>query len=112
VYDDYMTRLTSSAERFVCIYSSNTEKVSPDPHVRHRVFCDWMTGNAPSWELFLKIDNPFPEDASVPMTHRGQTSTSIATASSQTVQPMVDSGIRTRQWSVTGEVSGPPVRHS
>jgi hypothetical protein len=66
VYDDYMTRLTSSAERFVCIYSSNTEKVSPDPHVRHRVFCDWMTGNAPSWELFLKIDNPFPEDAKRP----------------------------------------------
>ena len=66
VYDDYMTGLTSSGERFVCIYSSNLAKASPDPHVRHRVFTDWMADNAPSWDLFLKIDNPFPEDAKRP----------------------------------------------
>jgi hypothetical protein len=66
VFDQYMTRLVSAAEKFVCIYSSNAARVSPDKHVRHRVFTDWMTKNAPAWKLLSKVDNPFPEDPGKP----------------------------------------------
>jgi hypothetical protein len=62
VFDEYMTRLVSAAEKFICVYSSNVVRVSPDKHVRHRVFTDWMAQNAPAWTLFSKVDNPFPED--------------------------------------------------
>jgi hypothetical protein len=62
VYEEYMTRLVSAAEKFICVYSSNVVRTSPDKHVRHRVFTDWFAQNAPAWTLFLKVDNPFPED--------------------------------------------------
>lgn len=62
VYEEYMTRLVAAAEKFICIYSSNIVKEAPATHVRHRVFTDWMTVNAPAWRLILKVENPFPED--------------------------------------------------
>jgi hypothetical protein len=66
VFDDYMTRLIAAADKFVCFYSSNVDKVSPATHVRHRAFTDWMTKNAPSWKLLSKVKNPFPEDPGNP----------------------------------------------
>ena len=66
VYDEYMTRLVSAAEKFICVYSSNAVGISPAEHVRHRVFTDWFEKNAPAWSLFLKVDNPFPEDPGRP----------------------------------------------
>jgi hypothetical protein len=66
VYDEYMTRLFSASEKFICVYSSNVARVSPDKHVRHRVFTDWMRQNAPAWKLLSKVDNPFPEDPGKP----------------------------------------------
>jgi SAM-dependent methyltransferase len=66
VYDEYMTRLVAAAEKFICIYSSNAARVSPDSHVRHRVFTDWMAAKAPGWKLISKVDNPFPEDPEHP----------------------------------------------
>jgi hypothetical protein len=66
VYDEYMTRLVSAAEKFICVYSSNAARESPDKHVRHRAFTDWMANNAPTWKLLSKIDNPFPEDPARP----------------------------------------------
>jgi hypothetical protein len=62
VFDEYMTRLFSAAEKFVCVYSSNVVRVSPDKHVRHRAFTDWIAQNAPAWTRFSKVENPFPED--------------------------------------------------
>ncbi|TFV43137.1 class I SAM-dependent methyltransferase [Bradyrhizobium niftali] len=66
VYDQYMMRLITAAERYICIYSSNTPRQSPDKHVRHRVFTDWMAQKAPAWKLISKIENPFPEDPAIP----------------------------------------------
>jgi len=66
VYEQYMTGLVAAAERYICIYSSNVAKVAPAEHVRHRVFTDWMTENAPAWKLLSKVDNPFQEDPSNP----------------------------------------------
>ena len=62
VFDDYMKRLFDSSDRFVCIYSSNTE--NPDfqapPHVRHRKFSNWIENNRSNWRLFKEIANPYP----------------------------------------------------
>jgi hypothetical protein len=66
VFHEYMNRLISAADRFVCIYSSNIDRLSPDKHVRHRIFTDWLAKNAPTWKLILRRDNPFPEDPSNP----------------------------------------------
>ncbi|MBR1170989.1 class I SAM-dependent methyltransferase [Bradyrhizobium liaoningense] len=66
IYEQYMTSLVAAAERYICIYSSNVAKVAPAEHVRHRVFTDWMTKNAPAWKLVLKVENPFQEDPSNP----------------------------------------------
>lgn len=66
VYDQYMARLVTAAEAFIGIYSSNVAKVSPARHVRHRIFTEWMTENAPAWILVQKVDNPFPEDPADP----------------------------------------------
>jgi hypothetical protein len=66
VYEQYMTRLIAAAERFVCVYSSNVARNSPDTHIRHRVFTDWMDKNAPNWKLVSKVDNPFPENPAQP----------------------------------------------
>jgi hypothetical protein len=66
VFDEYMTRLVSAAEKFVCVYSSNVVRASPDKHVRHRVFTDWIAQNAPTWTLLSKVENPFPEDPGRP----------------------------------------------
>jgi hypothetical protein len=66
VYHEYMTRLVSAAEKFICVYSSNAVRPSPDKHVRHRAFTDWFAQNAPAWKLISKVDNPFPEDPKHP----------------------------------------------
>lgn len=62
VYHRYMERLFDSAERFVIIYSSNTEeRISPyAPHVRHRRFGSWVAANAPGWLLEACVSNAFP----------------------------------------------------
>jgi hypothetical protein len=66
VYHEYMTRLVSAAEKYICVYSSNVVRPSPAKHVRHRVFTDWFAQNAPAWKLMSKVDNPFPEDPERP----------------------------------------------
>ncbi|HMF52545.1 MAG TPA: class I SAM-dependent methyltransferase [Candidatus Saccharimonadales bacterium] len=66
IYNEYMTRLVSAAEKFICVYSSNVVRASPAKHVRHRVFTDWFAQNAPAWKLMSKVDNPLPEDPEHP----------------------------------------------
>ncbi|HEY6640533.1 hypothetical protein [Povalibacter sp.] len=66
VFEQYMTRLVAAAEKFICIYSSNTTRTMRERHVRHRVFTDWMDRNASGWKLIQKVDNPFPEDPNNP----------------------------------------------
>lgn len=66
VYEQYMRQLITAAEKFVCVYSSNISRSSPDKHVRHRVFTDWIDENAPGWTLISRVENPFPEDPGRP----------------------------------------------
>mgnify|MGYP003644358575 CR=1 FL=1 len=62
LFNDYMERLFSSAERFCIIYSSNKNAASScgSWHVKHRKFTDWVTANEPSWELIDIIPNKYP----------------------------------------------------
>lgn len=64
VFESYMHRLFDSAERFVVVYSSNTEmrEEGQAAHVRHRIFTDWVERNRPDWRLAAHIPNRYPPD--------------------------------------------------
>ncbi|MCE3296611.1 MAG: hypothetical protein K0R65_2325 [Crocinitomicaceae bacterium] len=59
VFEDYMQRLFSSAEKFVVIYSSNYNNKQTF-HEKTREFAQWITQNEPEWKLVKKLDNPYP----------------------------------------------------
>lgn len=60
VFNDYMNKLFL-AEKFVIIYSSNTNKqgLIQAPHVFHRNFTDYINKHFPAWRLFSFIQNPY-----------------------------------------------------
>ena len=62
VFDTYMQRLMDSSEKFVIIYSSNTDKnqLNQSPHFKNRHFSKWIDKNRPSWVLESHISNNFP----------------------------------------------------
>lgn len=66
VFESHMKRLTGSATRFLCIYSSNVELPGHLLHIRHRCFSDWLELNAPEWMLIKCIRNAFPYSHSAP----------------------------------------------
>jgi hypothetical protein len=58
VYREYMRRLFLSARRIVIIYSTDFDHQSPDVHVRHRRFTDYIATHQPMWRLLYTIPNP------------------------------------------------------
>ena len=57
-----MSNLFNSSNKFVCIYSSNINRVWTK-HVRHRKFTDWIEQNASKdWKLIECIPNKYPFD--------------------------------------------------
>nr|WP_294547485.1 class I SAM-dependent methyltransferase [uncultured Rhodopila sp.] len=62
----YMRQLFDHALRFVVIYSSDYDAVTPDAHVRHRRFSGWIREHAPDWQRVLHIPNPYPFDPRAP----------------------------------------------
>lgn len=65
VFDAYMRRLFLSSNRYVIIYSSNASNADYNnncPHVRHRVFTDWIKRNMPIWKLMEHKKNRYPFD--------------------------------------------------
>lgn len=62
VFKNYMDRLFDSSERYVIIYSSNSEDTTENSalHVKHRKFTNWIEENRPSWSLIHLIPNRFP----------------------------------------------------
>jgi hypothetical protein len=62
VTESYMARLFDSAEKFVIVYSSNTNENPPGiaTHVRHRKSTDWATENRTTWKLLKPIPNQHP----------------------------------------------------
>jgi hypothetical protein len=65
-FDGYMHALFDASTRFVIIYSSNDERRSPAPHVRHRRFTDWVEQHRPEFALRERAPNAYPFDESDP----------------------------------------------
>ena len=60
VYNLYMKNLFDSSEKFICIYSSNYDKIIAK-HVKHRKFTDWIDKyQSNNWKLKEYIPNRFP----------------------------------------------------
>jgi SAM-dependent methyltransferase len=62
VFDGYMHRLFDSSNKYVVIYSSNTDYNPPGQpdHVKHRKFTSWVEQNKPEWALHSFIPNRYP----------------------------------------------------
>jgi SAM-dependent methyltransferase len=60
VFEAYMACLFAHARRYVMIYSSNMQAKAEAPHIRHRIFKDWIERNAPGWRQTAVIPNRYP----------------------------------------------------
>ena len=59
---DHMNRLFDSSEKFVVVYSSDTDS-NPEGtavHVRHRNFSKWISSNKKEWKLLKHVPNKYP----------------------------------------------------
>lgn len=65
VFVDYMHRLFDSSQRFVIIYSSDTDDNlgSMAAHVRHRRFSRWIAEHRAEWKLIRHIPNRYPSES-------------------------------------------------
>jgi hypothetical protein len=66
VFEAYMRSLFGVAQRYVVIYSSDYDALTPGPHVRHRRFTTWISKNARDWQPAGFVANRFPEDPMQP----------------------------------------------
>jgi hypothetical protein len=63
VYLDYMEKLFSSSNKFVIVYSSDTdENIGVAAHVKHRKFSSWIHEHAAEFKLVGQIPNKYPFD--------------------------------------------------
>lgn len=62
IFEEYMRKLFRAADRFVIVYSSNTDEIVDYtvPHIRHRRFTNWVECNLPDWALMRHIPNRYP----------------------------------------------------
>jgi SAM-dependent methyltransferase len=62
VFDKYMSILFEASERFVVIYSSNSDVQDGvhAPHIRHRKFSNWIAMHRPAWTQVKVIPNRYP----------------------------------------------------
>ena len=68
IYDKYMSRLFNSSNKYVCIYSSNTEGQTAI-HVKHRKFTVWIENNLNGqWKLIRVVKNRYPYSEALPDT--------------------------------------------
>ena len=62
VFEGYMRTLFDAADRYVIVYSSNTNDniAYPSPHYRNREFTGWIELNEPGWRLAGHVPNRYP----------------------------------------------------
>lgn len=63
-FEEYMIRLFSSANKFVIIYSSDSDVQYPiqSIHVKHRKFSNWIHNQKIPFKLNQRINNKYPYD--------------------------------------------------
>jgi len=60
VFENYLTNLFDSSDKFVIIYSSDTEKpLGNSPHFKQRKFTKWISQNIKDFELIQEIPNKY-----------------------------------------------------
>lgn len=61
IFEAYMRRLFSASNRYVIIYSSNTNRnVKLSAHCRNRKFTNWLQKNVTDWTLCEYVPNRYP----------------------------------------------------
>jgi SAM-dependent methyltransferase len=62
LFFEHMKMLFAASERYVAIYSSNSNnnRGMEGTHVRNRKFTDWIRRESPHWELLSHTPNRFP----------------------------------------------------
>lgn len=62
IFEAYMKRLFGSSDRYVVIYSSNTDNNTglQRTHIRHRQFTRWVENHLSDWRLIRHILNRYP----------------------------------------------------
>ena len=62
VFEAHLATLFNAADRYVIIYSSNSDDNHgyEGTHVRHRRFTDWIATNATAWKMTEQVKNPYP----------------------------------------------------
>ena len=64
IFESYMLRLFGSSDKFVIVYSSDTDVqetgTGPYSYFKHRNFTKWVTSNLPDWQLVERIPNKYP----------------------------------------------------
>ncbi len=66
VFNQHMTALFSASQKYVAIYASNEDRVSSDPHVRHRRFSTWIEKQRPDWRQTGFVKNKYAWDETNP----------------------------------------------
>lgn len=61
IFEEYLSVLFGSENRFVIVFSSNSDGTRPAPHVRHRRFTDTVATLHKEWRLTQHAKNPYPE---------------------------------------------------
>jgi hypothetical protein len=61
-FENYMRTLFASSNRYVIIYSSdsNDNRGYEGTYIRHRKFTGWIRQNFPNWKLIEHIPNKYP----------------------------------------------------
>lgn len=60
VFERYMRHLFGAAERFVIVYSKDTDEPATVGYVRNRRFTPWVAEHLPEWQLAARIENRYP----------------------------------------------------
>ena len=61
IFESHMKILFNSSNRFIIIYSSNTDKQEKvqAAHARHRIFTKWIEENIQGWKIMQHIPNRY-----------------------------------------------------
>jgi len=61
IFEKYIHDLFLSSKKYVIIYSSNKNPEISLPHVKHRVFTDYVEKKYPDFKIIKKIENKYPK---------------------------------------------------
>jgi cyclopropane fatty-acyl-phospholipid synthase-like methyltransferase len=64
IFEKTMHDMFGASDRYVIIFSSNHNEQTPELHVRHRRFTEYVEENFPDFDLIEKVENEYEERVS------------------------------------------------